>query len=157
MANHRHTTRSRRPSRPHGAVLLEVILSLSLLVAASSVILGGLNNCARQLEDIRLEGTGADLAISLMSQIEMGLLDPADEGPVSYESPLEQWSWQVVTQSLDPSTDEPPLKQVEVIVRYTPEAPGRAYTYRLVQLLGGASGDELLALGAGGAGTGGTR
>jgi type II secretory pathway pseudopilin PulG len=145
-------------------VLLEVIFAIALLAAACGSIVGGLTACIRANRELWLESRAADLAVSLLSEIQMGLTAPVDEGPTDYLTPLEDWSWQVVTADLNPQTVAgAAMTQVQVTVTYKPE--GYSYTlYCLVPSAGEDTGDATGSAGssaqggasADGSGTGGT-
>ena len=119
----RHTAR--------GAVLLEVILSLALFVATSGVVLGSLSACVRAAQTIRLEAEGADLAVTQLSQIQMGLLPLQDAGPETCDPPWDAWSWQVSVTSVLDNGEDMGLKKVEVAVTQVDQG----FTYRLTALV----------------------
>jgi len=117
----------------HGAVLMEVIVALALLAGASGVILGAMSSCARGLETMKIEAHAADLAVTTLSQVQMGLLAPSDDEPVRFAAPLEDFTWQVTAQRLETPGDEPPVELVQVIIRYQPPGGRTRYACRLAQ------------------------
>jgi len=123
--------RGERPAAPRAAVLLEVVLALALFAATSAIVLGSLNACLRASQGIRLEAAAADLSVSLLSEIQMGLVPLRDAGPEAYEKPLQDWTWQVVTTAYTDRSGEAGLRRVEIIVTCTP----RAFVHRLVALV----------------------
>ncbi len=136
----RNAARSRRVRTPaaqddapaaRAAVLLEVVLALALFAATSAIVLGSLNACLRAARGIRQEAAAADLAVTLLSEIQMGLVPLRDAGPEAYEKPLDAWTWQVVTTAYTDRSGEAGLRRVEIIVTYAP----RAYVHRLVALV----------------------
>ena len=127
------TSRSGLPRAiPRGAILLEVIFSIAILAAAGATILGGFTACIRAARDLRMESQAADLAVTLLSEMQMGVVAPVDEGPTDYLEPLQDWSWQVATMGLDPQTESgATMTQVQLTVTYKPEA----YSYTMYYLV----------------------
>jgi len=135
----RRRTGWERPARAPGAVLLEVVLALALFVMAAAIVLGGVGRSVDAAIRLQRQARAADLAVTLLSRIQMGQVDPVSDGPNAYadqpnddwEEELEDWTWQVVATEpagLDP--DAPPLKTVEVIITHVPTG----YNYRLAGL-----------------------
>jgi hypothetical protein len=108
---------SLRPSSPPGIVLMEVVLALALLVLASGVILGSMNTCTQCALKLKLRSHAADLAVTLASEIQMGVIKPNDTDSGSFAG-LPDWTWQMHVQSLDLSDN--PLERVEISVRHKP-------------------------------------
>lgn len=120
-------TRRDRPSRRHlrGALLLEVMLALALLVTASSLVVGVIRDSSDRIERAIDMGVAADLAHTAIAQIETNLATPetltgptpnwtlADEfdaatGParssddiaIESSSPVNsEWAYQIETQT----------------------------------------------------------
>ncbi len=116
--------------RPRRAVaLLEVVVALALFVAAASAVLAGLTACLRAADDVRLSATAGDLAVTVLSQVQAGILPLQDDGPVPFEPPREAWTWEIVTSPVEVAADVEGLVRVEIIVANA----DRAYTERLVQ------------------------
>ena len=88
------TTRpNARPRACHGAVLLEVVLALSLFVMTTSFVLTGLNASIRSVAQTRMEADAGDLAVTALSQVQMGLYEMVDTGPEAFDEPnLEAWT-----------------------------------------------------------------
>lgn len=121
-----------------GVVLLEVVLSLSLFFGAAVVVLVGLHSSVITARNLALEARAADLAVSVLSELQMGQLALEEAGPEEFgeERPyLADWTWQVVVE--DVSEDRlsaenlPAMKRVDVVIANT----RRGFTYRLVQWL----------------------
>lgn len=73
---------------PRGAVLLEVVVAVAILLMAAITITGAVSQSFRVMERSRLELRAADLARSAMAEIEAGIATPeALNGPV-HEEPL---------------------------------------------------------------------
>ena len=122
-------TKSKSQSSASGMVLLEVVLSTALFAMTATVVLVGLHSCFRSLVKMRLESEAADLAISKISEVHIGIIPPEDDGPNEYEEDetLVDWTWEIVTEEveLDIEIDIPPLIQVQVIITNVPSG----YTY----------------------------
>lgn len=135
----RKTSERRYVQRQAGAILMEVILALALLAAGGAVTFGALNASFSAVRNIRMQGQAADLAVTKLSEIQLGVLKGVDDGPNEFkDEDLEGWIWQIVTRPIE--TDSPiaaQMKQVEIIIAY---APGQT-VYRLVQLLANAPDD----------------
>ena len=112
-------------------VLLEVVLSTGLFAMTALVVLVGLHSCFRSLGKMRLESQAADLAISKISEVRIGILPPEDDGPNEYEEDetLVDWTWEIITEDveLDVELEGPQLLQVQVIITNVPSG----YTYSM--------------------------
>lgn len=119
--------------RGKGVMLLEVVLALALFFVTAGVIFGGLDASIGALRRLRLEAQAADLAVTLLSEIQMGLVPAADDGPNSYPEAeaLKDWTWQIVTAPAEQTVEGPPFKQVRIVIVNT----ARGYTYRLGRLM----------------------
>jgi len=115
-----------------GAVLLEVILALVLFTAAAAIIGAGLNASLGGLERLRLNTHAANIAVSVLSELQLGIKSLTVSGPQPYEAPLEGWTWEAVATPLQAEWAGPgQLKAVEIIVRHD-EPPS---VYRLSQII----------------------
>jgi len=128
-------------------VLLEVVIALSFFFGAAVVVLIGLHSSIIAARNLRLEARGADLAVSLLSELQMGQLAIEDAGPDAYDSQedesLADWTWQVVTTDLAEDDIQlqtaQTMKRVEIIITNTRQG----FTYNLVHLFpseGGTAG-----------------
>jgi len=121
-----------RGARRRATVLLEVVIALALFFGAAVVVLVGLHSGVVAARKLRLEARAADLAVTLLSELQMGQLAVEDAGPEAYdEEALADWTWQVVTGDVEDTwdlEDIPPMKRVEILIA----CPRRAFTYRLV-------------------------
>ena len=130
-----HGTRKRgRVGR--GVALLEIIFALALFTAGAVTVLTGIDASVRAADRLRTAAVAENLAVSLLSEVQIGLVPAEDEGPTEYEEPYEGWTWQVVTSDL-PETlaDGPQMKTVEIVIA----RPADQYTHRLSYL---APGEE---------------
>jgi hypothetical protein len=115
--------------RSSGIVLLEVVLAMGLLVLASGVIVGSMGACTQAASRLKLRAHAADLAVTLASQVQMGVLKAASAEGKFDEPGMSDWTWQMrVTASEQPDW---PLEQVEFQVRHAPTG----VMHRLVELL----------------------
>jgi type II secretory pathway pseudopilin PulG len=118
--------------RCRGSILLEVVVALALFVFAATVITGGLNTSVQEVERLRLNLHASNLAVSVLSELQMGLKPTETSGPNPFEPPFELWSWEVQATPLNNTTDNAfPLQSVEVVVRYQT----RPIVRRLTQLI----------------------
>ena len=118
--------------RRAGTALLEVVLGLALFFAVAVAILAGLSACVRSARDMRLQARAADLAITLLSEMQLGAVEIEDAGPMAYEDEaLEDWSWEVVVTPVIGNLTELELTRVEIVIYNTPYD----YTHRLYHLL----------------------
>ena len=112
-------------------VLLEVVLSTGLFAMTALGVLVGVHSCFRSLGKMRLESQAADLAVSKVSEVQIGILPPEDDGPNEYEEDetLADWTWEII--AIDVETDielgGPQLLQVQVIITNVPSG----YTYSM--------------------------
>ena len=121
-----------RNARQAGAVLLEVVLALVLFVAAAAILSGGLSSSLDGIERLRLQAHAADLAVSVLSELQLGIKTLALGGPQPFETPLESWTWEAVSTPVQTEPDDTsPFKKIEVIIRH--DEP--ALVYRLSQVL----------------------
>jgi type II secretory pathway pseudopilin PulG len=115
-----------------GAVLLEVVLALVLFAAAAAIIGAGLHSAMNGVERQKLGAHAINLAVSVLSEIQMGLRQAESAGPEPFESPFDLWTWQLVLTPTETEDGEPgELTLVEVIIRH--ENP--ALVQRLSQVL----------------------
>ena len=104
------------------------MLATALLAGAAIVILSAVASCFRAANEIRMESLAADLAVTRLSEIQMGLAELASDGPREYEDPgLEGWTWQIIVDDAPGPLDQAPLTRVEIVIVNTTEG----YTHRL--------------------------
>ena len=116
-----------------GAVLLEVVLALVLLAFAAAVVGAGLNTAIESVERLRLNAHATDLAVSVISELQLGTKSLGQEGPQRFEYPFEFWTWEALATSSDePGKDTGRTKKIEVIIRHDDEPP---ITHRLAQVI----------------------
>jgi type II secretory pathway pseudopilin PulG len=125
-----------------GAVLLEVVLALVLFVAAAAVLTSALSSSLDGVERLRLETHAADLAVSVVSELQLGIKTLTGDSAQPFVPPLEGWTWEAQTiPDRNGSDVTNQFTRVEVIIRH--DQP--ALVYRLSEVL------RLDGAGAGGA------
>lgn len=127
-----------RNSARAGSVLLEVVLAIVLFAAAAAVIGMGLKGSIDGAQRLRLSTHAGNLAVTVISELQMGLRSLADTGPEAFGPPFEGWVWEVAAlpwgQGQAESTtaaSAAALMLVEVTVRYEPEG----FVHRLAQVI----------------------
>jgi len=115
-----------------GVVLLEVVLALVLFVGAAAVISTAINASLEGVMRQRLSTHAVDLAITVLSELQIGLRTSESPGPEHFAVPFEHWTWQMATTARgDRETEPSDLTLVEVIVRHD-DPP---FVYRLSQIV----------------------
>ena len=117
--------------RAHGVALLEVVLALALFFGVAVTILGGLSVCRRSATRVREEAQAADLAVTVLSEVQMGVLAPEDAGPTPFDDPFGDWTWQTVATPVEATVAGLEMARIEILVKNTLDG----YTYRLFELL----------------------
>lgn len=101
-----------------GAVLMEVVIAISLFFVAGIFVMDGLNSAIRGVNTIRLEADAADLAVTTLSEVQMGLTPLESVGPVGVaHAGAEGWTYELVVEPLEDLLDLPQLKKLQVVVR----------------------------------------
>ena len=146
----RQSPATRATPRARGAVLLEVILALVLFVAAAAVISSAINASLQSVERQRLNLHAANLATTVLSELQLGQRSLETTGPEAFRAPFEHWTWQLVPASREARLLEAEaLTVVEVIVRH--EDP--PVVLRLAQSIKAGRGAKTAALGNSGRGS----
>lgn len=104
-------------------VLLEVVAALAILVFAGAVVLGALHTAIRTAAELKREAVAADLAVTLLSRLELGIVPLQEQAAQPFEAPFEDWTWSVQQeQSVTGGgvTDLGDLKTLELVVRHGP-------------------------------------
>jgi hypothetical protein len=119
-----------RRVRRRGIALLEVVLAVTVFFGMAVVILGGLNLSMRSVRQVKEQAQAADLAVTLLSYMQIGVVPVGDAGPTPFEEPFSLWTYQTVTAPV-PSTgiEGTDLVQVEIVITNIEDK----YTYRLYQ------------------------
>ena len=121
-----------------GSVLLEVVLAIVLFAAAAAVVGMGLKASIDGAQRLRLSTHAGNLAVTVISELQMGLRSLADTGPEAFGPPFEGWVWEVEALPWGQgqaentlATSAATLMRVEVTVRYEPEG----FVHRLAQVI----------------------
>jgi hypothetical protein len=110
--------------------LLEVVLALAVFFGVAVAILGGLSVCMRSATQVREEAQAADLAVTVLSEVQMGMLDAIDAGPTPFEDPFADWTWQTAAVPVEAAVAGLEMTRIEIVVRNTLDG----YQYRLYEL-----------------------
>jgi type II secretory pathway pseudopilin PulG len=103
-------------------VLLEVVLALALFIGAATVISAGISASVDAVHRVRLQTHAANLAISVMSELQIGARPLVAVGPENFEAPFKDWLYRVnLTAGEESSTETGSTRAVEVIVWHTQE------------------------------------
>ena len=89
------TTRTYSNSHTAGAVLFEVVLALVLFSFAAIIIGNSFSSSLRSVDRMRNDLDAANLAISTLSEIELGIKPLETSPPTEFEEPFEKWTWQI--------------------------------------------------------------
>jgi len=123
------------PAGQRGSILLEVVLALALFVGAATVIGSGIQASVQAVHRLRLQMHASNLALSILSEIQMRARPAANAGPEACEAPFQDWLYRVVVEQEGSPLDDPnapsALKPVEIIV-WNPQEENAAH--RLTQL-----------------------
>jgi type II secretory pathway pseudopilin PulG len=101
-------------------VLLEVVLALALFVAAAAVIGSGLNASLSSVERLRLRAHALDLAVTVMSELQLGARAVETPGTAqAFDPPFDDWTWEVQLTPLDDEVgQQSSLTCAEVVIRH---------------------------------------
>ncbi len=99
--------------------MLEVVLALALFVAAAAVIGGALHYSLLEVERLRLNVHAGNLAVTVMSELQLGLRSIETASPETFEPPFEMWSFEIDVEPADAALElEYPLRRIEVAIRH---------------------------------------
>ncbi len=108
--------------RPRAMILLEVVLAMVLFFGGALVILAGLSSSLSGVQRVQFEAQAVDLAVTLISEVQMGTVQIVSDGPSAYEDPdLADWTWQIAVQPYEEEQldlELPEFQQVEVTIRH---------------------------------------
>ncbi|MBM3847098.1 MAG: hypothetical protein FJ405_12545 [Verrucomicrobia bacterium] len=111
-----------------GAVLLEVVLALALFIAAVAMLSSALTASMQGVDRRRAQMHADNLAISTLSEIQMGIRSVAATGPEPMKPPLDAWVVRVVMAGDETDLTGGGLPRVEVVVRHKVEPVVRRLT-----------------------------
>lgn len=132
-------------SSRRGVVLLEVVLAMAIFFGAAMIILAGLSTSLRGVYRVGLDAQAQDLAVSLLSEIQMGLVPLTSDGPAEYEEEeLVGWTYEIVVEPYDEpqlGTEMPEFHTVEVIIRHESGSSASLTTLMTEEQTTGATGE----------------
>lgn len=100
-----------------GVVLFEVILALVLFSFAAIIIANSFSSSLRSVDRMRNDLDASNLAISTLSEIELGIKPIETSPPTEFGEPFEKWTWQIETTKPNEDLDMGgALTLVEVII-----------------------------------------
>ena len=76
-------------------------MALALIVGASAVVTGGLQSAITSVDRMRNDVQGVNLAITVLSQIQMGIIPIESVESEDFESPFEGWSYDIVVEEVE--------------------------------------------------------
>jgi hypothetical protein len=123
----------RTQSKRSASVLLEVIIAIALFVAAAGTLYAAIASSLRAVQRVRVETMASDLAVTVLSEIHMGLREPTSEGPEPFVDPLEGvederltgWTWEIAAEEITSDDQElPGMTQVTVTITHTETGKG---------------------------------
>ncbi|NBV20939.1 MAG: hypothetical protein EBS05_02945 [Proteobacteria bacterium] len=102
-----------------GTVLLEVLLALALFVSAAAIVTSGMNASSDNLERQRLNTHAANLAATVLAEIQLGIRPTTEAGEQPFLPPFELWTSELVVSPTETESGEASgLLRVEVIIRH---------------------------------------
>ncbi len=123
---------SARTEGSGGAVLLEVILALALFVVAAAIVTSGMNASADSVERQRFNTHAANLAGTVLAEVQLGIRAPVPAGEQPLSEPFEKWTAELLATPAETEAGQASGQlRVEVIVRHRDTALVR----RLVQVI----------------------
>jgi hypothetical protein len=130
----RSETRRANGCGRRAAALLEVVLALAMFFGVAVILLGGLSACMSSVQQLRMSAKASDLAVSMLTEVQIGRVPVVSAGPTQFDDPLKDWTWEVAVSPVtvnSSSTAVPDLSRVDVIVRNTVQG----YTQRLTDMI----------------------
>lgn len=120
---HHLTKAPRRGHSQNASVLLEVVLALALFIGAATVISAGISASVEAVHRVRLQTHAANLAISIMSELQIGARPLVAIGPELLEAPFQEWLYRIDLNDSEAAAPESSFSHaVEVIVWHTQES-----------------------------------
>lgn len=109
----------RSSARRRGTALLEAILALALFVTAAAIVTSGMSASTDSLDRQRRSTHAANLAATVLAEIQLGLRSTAEAGEQPFAAPFDQWTAELaVTPTETESGEASGLLRVEVIIRH---------------------------------------
>jgi type II secretory pathway pseudopilin PulG len=107
-------------------VLLEVLAALAILVFAAAVVMGTLHASLRAATDLKRDAVASDLAVTVLSQLQLGQLPAVAQENRPFDPPHEDWTWTLEDAAADAgptitaADGSSASRSVELIIRHTP-------------------------------------
>jgi type II secretory pathway pseudopilin PulG len=115
-----------------GIALLEVVLAVTIFVGLAVAILSGLGLSIRSAGTLRQQAQATDLAVTVLSEIQLGTIQAADGSPTAFDPPFADWTWQTVLGTAELTeigvTDVQPI---QIVIKNT----ATGYAYRMYELV----------------------
>jgi type II secretory pathway pseudopilin PulG len=109
----------RSAARRRGTALLEAILALALFVTAAAIVTSGMSASTDNLDRQRRNTHAANLAATVLAEIQLGLRSTAEAGEQPFAAPFDQWTAELVVTPTETEIGEASgLLRVEVIIRH---------------------------------------
>lgn len=122
----------RPAARIKGTALLEVILALALFVVAAAIVTSGMSASTENLDRQRRHTHAANLAATVLAEIQLGIRTTSEAGEQPFAAPFEQWTSElIITPTETESGEASGLLRVEVVIRHQDSALVR----RLAQII----------------------
>lgn len=115
-----------------GSVLLEVVLAIALFFMTATFVMSALNGSLSAVRTAQLDADAGDLAVTVLSEVQLGLIPLNNDGPVPIElKGYEGWTWQLTVNDEQSTAQIADLKQIEIRLRHEAED----YTHRTSHLI----------------------
>ena len=106
-------------ARLRATALLEVILALALFVVAAAIVTSGMNSSTDNLDRQRLNTHAANLAATVLAEVQLGIRPTSEAGEQPFAAPFDQWTSELIVAPTETETGEASgLLRVEVIIRH---------------------------------------
>lgn len=120
------------PQAARGAVLLEVLLALMLFAVTAAIITSSMNASMDGLERLKRNTHAANLASTVLAELELGLRPADASGEQALEKPFDAWTFELSQVGAENESGEvSDLTQLEVILRHKDSE----FVYRQMQWL----------------------
>lgn len=91
-----------RTRHARAVVLLEVVLALTLLVGTVATVGAAMNSCSEAAVRLRIRTRAADMAVTLLSEVQLGLIDAVTTVEKTYDDEaLADWVWCIDTEEVE--------------------------------------------------------
>lgn len=105
-----------------GAVLLEVVLSLSIFFIAAAIVFAGMSSSLKAVGSLRTRMHATDLAVTKISELKMGKIDAMSFGQTPLDSQSERmknWEYRIEASPAETTSDSAPMTRVTVTIIQT--------------------------------------